>query len=1109
MAPKRRKFRARLKNSKMGTECVSTVLNHDSDPAIPPGFGPFISNPNSNSASYSACDNSNSASCSGNENNRKSRRNRRSVDYSQFDTCSDEYSQQYVSSARNLPKGVIRGCANCANCQKVIARWKPESSCRPALDEAPVFYPTEEEFKDTLKYIESIRPLAEPFGICRIVPPNSWRPPCILKQKSIYQTSNFSTRIQRIDKLQNRESSKKITTMNKRRKVMNGSEEGQNGNFDGSFERFGFEPGPEFSLEGFEKFADEFKREYFGGEGKLGFEPSFEEIEGEYWRIVEKPTSEIEVLYGADLETKSFASGFPKQNDPSSPSISNSPESEGEYVNSGWNLNNFPKLPGSVLAFESGDISGVLVPWLYVGMCFSSFCWHVEDHHLYSLNYMHFGAPKMWYGVSGNDASKLEASMRNNLPDLFDEQPDLLHNLVTQFSPSRLKRDGISVYRCVQREGEFVLTLPRAYHAGFNTGFNCAEAVNVAPLDWLPHGQFAVELYREQGRKISVSHDKLLLGAAREAVRAQWEITFKRNCCEGNLRWKGNCGPNSVLARTLKARIAVERERRENRCNTTQPTKLPPHFDSTDRECAVCHYDLHLSAASCPCDNDRFSCLLHVKDLCGTCDWSERVFMYRYEIGELEVLCEAVSGKLSAVHKWGLSDLRLSLRDCIAKDVKKEVKCENKEVKKESGEKGGVKKELKCENGGKNLGNVGCKEERNEMKCENAVKETQKDILPFKESEKETLPAVLLPFKETQKEIPPAVFLPLKETQNEILPAGGNLKAELKETKVSNGDVASSQNNTHKEFSPLNQHQVLSNSMILEAKKNENEIETLNIPSANSERELSSNNSQMVFVSNNNINNNNQSVVVALTCTNDIKIKRNNKNKGGPRVANVVRKFNCTVEILDYGVILSGNKWSNSRAIFPKGYKSRVKYHSVIDPTQMCFYISEILDGGDLGPLFMVRVEEFREEVFIHTSCIKCWEMVRERVNLEIRRRNMKARTDPTTHLLPPGSLDGLEMFGLTSPDVIKVIEALDRNHVCVEYWSSGQNSIQEKTTETLNLPTVVSNPNLVALKGLLKKANGEEIQALREILSNDASSKTRQETILFLHEESEKLRHK
>ena len=59
---------------------------------------------------------------------------------------------------------------------------------------------------------------------------------------------------------------------------------------------------------------------------------------------------------------------------------------------------------GSVLRYVMGDelITGVMVPWLYVGSCLSAFCWHVEDHALYSVNYLHLGAPKVrsWLVVS-------------------------------------------------------------------------------------------------------------------------------------------------------------------------------------------------------------------------------------------------------------------------------------------------------------------------------------------------------------------------------------------------------------------------------------------------------------------------------------------------------------------------------------------------------------------------------------------------------------------------------------------------------------------------------------------------------------------------------------
>ena len=124
-----------------------------------------------------------------------------------------------------------------------------------------------------------------------------------------------------------------------------------------------------------------------------------------------------------------------------------------------------------------------------------------------------------------------------------------------QLSCSILKAQGIPVYRCVQYPREFVLVFPRAYHSGFDCGFNCSEAVSFAPLEWLLHGQSVVELYCEERRKTLISYDKLLLGAAREAVRAQWEIDLCMKSTPDKLTCKDAYQRNGILAKALRVSL--------------------------------------------------------------------------------------------------------------------------------------------------------------------------------------------------------------------------------------------------------------------------------------------------------------------------------------------------------------------------------------------------------------------------------------------------------------------------------------------------------------------------------------------------------------------------
>ena len=134
------------------------------------------------------------------------------------------------------------------------------------------------------------------------------------------------------------------------------------------------------------------------------------------------------------------------------------------------------------------DISGINIPWLYIGMKYSTFCWHYEDLMLYSINYNHWGKPKLWYCVPNSDREKFEKAVKQKLSLVFENDPNILMDIVTMISPTYLAQFGVKVYKTLQKPGEFILTLPGAYHAGFSTGLNIGEAVNFATKSWIPYG---------------------------------------------------------------------------------------------------------------------------------------------------------------------------------------------------------------------------------------------------------------------------------------------------------------------------------------------------------------------------------------------------------------------------------------------------------------------------------------------------------------------------------------------------------------------------------------------------------------------------------------------
>ncbi|KDP44393.1 hypothetical protein JCGZ_20073 [Jatropha curcas] len=181
--------------------------------------------------------------------------------------------------------------------------------------------------------------------------------------------------------------------------------------------------------------------------------------------------------------------------------------------NSPWNLQVIARSPGSITRFMPDDIPGVTSPMVYIGMLFSWFAWHVEDHELHSMNFLHTGSPKTWYAIPGDYVFAFEEVIRNKA---YGGSIDrlaaltLLGEKTTLLSPEVVVSSSIPCCRLIQNPGEFVVTFPRAYHVGFSHGFNCGEAANFGTPQWLKVAKEAAVRRAAMNYLPMLSHQQLL-----------------------------------------------------------------------------------------------------------------------------------------------------------------------------------------------------------------------------------------------------------------------------------------------------------------------------------------------------------------------------------------------------------------------------------------------------------------------------------------------------------------------------------------------------------------------------------------------------------------------
>jgi histone demethylase JARID1 len=95
---------------------------------------------------------------------------------------------------------------------------------------------------------------------------------------------------------------------------------------------------------------------------------------------------------------------------------------------------------------------------MYLGMKFASFCWHVEDLYINSINYNHKGATKIWYIIPSEYKTQFDEFIRTKYSKQISSKPDFMHRITLMVNPLDILAAGIKVYKINQTARSYVLT---------------------------------------------------------------------------------------------------------------------------------------------------------------------------------------------------------------------------------------------------------------------------------------------------------------------------------------------------------------------------------------------------------------------------------------------------------------------------------------------------------------------------------------------------------------------------------------------------------------------------------------------------------------------------
>uniref|UniRef100_A0A671P4E1 Protein Jumonji n=1 Tax=Sinocyclocheilus anshuiensis TaxID=1608454 RepID=A0A671P4E1_9TELE len=360
-------------------------------------------------------------------------------------------------------------------------------------------------------------------------------------------------------------------------------------------------------------------------------EPGAAEVEQDYWRIVEQRDCHVAVHYGK-VDTNTHGSGFPVgKSEP--------------FSKHGWNLTVLPNNSGTILR-HLGAVPGVTVPWLNIGMVFSTSCWSQDQNRLPYIDYLHTGADCIWYSIPAEEKTKLDKVVHTLLQANGTPGLEMLEKNV-MISPEVLCREGIKVHRTVQKSGQFVVVFPGAFVSRVCCGYSVSETVHFATPQWVNLGYEAAKdlKYRHIAKPFSM--EKLLYQIATAEAKRENRLVL------------------STISSLLKDLRNIEMKQRQDlyeaglhssaryctHDNNPSPadTRKKPRkwlaLESSERRCQTCQHLCYLSMVVQENENVVFclECALHYVEKHKSCRGLK--MMYRYDEEQINSLVKQVCGK--------------------------------------------------------------------------------------------------------------------------------------------------------------------------------------------------------------------------------------------------------------------------------------------------------------------------------------------------------------------------------------------------------------------------------------------------------------------------------